>query len=108
MATEFAMKIDTRRRTFGTIAALLLTIGAQTHAGTVTCSDQVGALKAMLADHPDKDAREQLKDAERLCHEGKDAEARGVMSRVRASIAAQGSPAGTSRDSSCASSKECR
>ena len=102
-----AMHVDTRR-TVGVTAALLLMLGAQAHAGTVTCNDQVGALRAMLADHPDKDARGQLKEAERLCREGREAEAREMMSRARASIAAQAGAPGTRPASSCPSTNECR
>jgi hypothetical protein len=80
----------------GAVASLLLIVGSQVHAGTITCSDQVGALRAMLADHPDKSIREQLKEAERLCGEGRRAEALDLMTQAREAMAAQGPAAATS------------
>ena len=77
------------------VASLLLIVGSQVHAGTITCSDQVGALRAMLADHPDKSIREHLREAERLCGEGRRAEALDLMTQARAAMAAQGRAAAT-------------
>jgi hypothetical protein len=84
------------RTLWATVASLLLIVGWQVHAGTITCIDQVGALRAMLADHPDKSIREQLNEAERLCGEGRRAEALDLMTQARAAIAAQGPAAGAS------------
>jgi len=70
-------------------AAALLMVGSPVVAGTITCRDQVGALKAKLADHPDKALREQLDDAERLCRERKDTEALELVEEARAAISAQ-------------------
>jgi hypothetical protein len=78
------------------VASLLLIVGSPIHAGTITCIDQVGALRAMLADHPNKSIREQLKEAERLCGEGRRAEALDIVTQARAAMAAQGAAAATS------------
>jgi len=50
----------------------------------------------MLEDHPDKSIREQLKEAECLCGEGRRAEALDLMTQARAAMAAKGSAAATS------------
>jgi hypothetical protein len=72
------MDVEIHRHTLSGAVAFLLLVGVQVEAGTITCNDQVGALKAMLADHPDKSIREQLKEAERLCGEGRRAAVRVV------------------------------
>jgi hypothetical protein len=83
------MDVEIHGHTLGVAVALLLLLSSPVHAGTVTCNDQVGTLRAMLADHPDKSIREQLKEAERLCGEGRRAEALDLMTLARAAIAAQ-------------------
>jgi hypothetical protein len=91
------MDVEMSGRTLcAAVASLLLIVSSQVHAGTITCSDQVGALRAMLADHPDKSIREQLKEAERLCGEGRATEALELMTQARAALAAQGPAATTS------------
>jgi hypothetical protein len=90
------MDVEMCGRTLRAAAASLLIVGSQVHAGTITCSDQVGALRAALADHPDKSIREQLEEAERLCGEGRRAEALEVMTQARAAMAAQGPAAAMS------------
>jgi hypothetical protein len=94
------MNVEMRGRTLcAAVASLLLIVGPQVHAGTITCSDQVGVLRAMLADHRDKSIREQLKEAERLCGEGRRAEALDLMTQARAAMAAEGPAAATSEPS---------
>jgi hypothetical protein len=82
------MDVEIHRHTLSVAVALLLLVGSQVQAGTITCNDQVGALRAMLTDHPDKSIREQINEAARLCREGRDAEARSLMTQARAAIAA--------------------
>jgi hypothetical protein len=90
------MDVAIHGRTLGVAVTLLLLVGSPAQAGTITCSDQVGALRAMLADHPDKSVREQLNEAEHFCREGRDAEARNLMSLARAAMTAQGPAAAMS------------
>jgi hypothetical protein len=90
------MDVEIHGRTLSVAVALLLLVGSQVQAGTITCSDQVGALGAMLADHADKSIREQINEAARLCREGRDAEARSLMTQARAAMAAQRPAAATS------------
>jgi hypothetical protein len=90
------MDVEIHGHTLSVAVALLVLVGSQVQAGTITCNDQVGALRAILADHPDKSIREQLNEAERLCREGRDAEARNLMSQARAAIAAYRPAAATS------------
>jgi hypothetical protein len=90
------MDVEIHRHTLSVAASLLLLVGSQVQAGTITCNDQVGALKAMLADHLDKSIREQINEAARLCREGRDAEARNLMTQARAAVAAEGPGAATS------------
>lgn len=87
--TELRQKRRSAQRRRCIAAALVLMIGSESRAGTITCSDQVGALRAKLAGHPNKAVREQLDDAERLCREGKNAEALDLAARARAAIAAK-------------------
>jgi hypothetical protein len=90
------MDVEIHGHTVSVAVAFLLLVGVQAQAGTITCNDQVGALKAMLTDHPDKSIREQLKEAERLCGEGRRAEALDLMTQAREAMAAQGPAAATS------------
>jgi hypothetical protein len=90
------MDVEVHGHTLSVAAALLVLVGSQVQAETINCNDQVGALRAILSDYPDKSLQEQLNEAECLCREGRDAEARNLMSQARATIVASQPAAATS------------
>jgi hypothetical protein len=72
--------------------AVLVMVVSRAEAGTITCKDQVGALRAKLVGQPDSSIRDKVDEAERLCRENRNAEALDLIRQARATLTTADAP----------------